>query len=137
MNENETTSAAPAKSPEDAETAILPAAEAVRTRHYGMVALIFLTFFVISLLTNVIGPLVPDIIRSFSLSLTLVALLPFAFFIAYGVMSIPAGMLLEKLREKPVMVGAFCVAFAGAMIFSLFTGYLTAIMTSTSAAKTQ
>ena len=128
MNENETTSAAPAKSPEDAETAILPAAEAVRTRHYGMVALIFLTFFVISLLTNVIGPLVPDIIRSFSLSLTLVALLPFAFFIAYGVMSIPAGMLLEKLREKPVMVGAFCVAFAGAMIFSLFTGYLTAIV---------
>jgi predicted NBD/HSP70 family sugar kinase len=38
-----------------------------------MVGLIFLTFFVISLLTNVIGPLVPDIIKSFELSLTLVA----------------------------------------------------------------
>jgi fucose permease len=93
-----------------------------------MVALIFLTFFVISLLTNIIGPLVPDIIKSFELSLTLVALLPFAFFIAYGFMSIPAGMLLEKTREKPVMIAAFVLAFTGAMLFSLFPRYATAIL---------
>jgi fucose permease len=93
-----------------------------------MVALIFLTFFVISLLTNIIGPLVPDIIKSFELSLTLVALLPFAFFIAYGFMSIPAGMLLEKTREKPVMIAAFGLAFIGAMLFSLFPRYATAIL---------
>jgi fucose permease len=77
----------------------VPAAPPSR-RSAGMVALVLLTFFVISLLTNIIGPLVPDIIKSFDLSLTLVALLPFAFFIAYGVMSIPAGMLLERTREK-------------------------------------
>jgi len=93
-----------------------------------MVALIFLTFFVISLLTNIIGPLVPDIIKSFELSLTLVALLPFAFFIAYGFMSIPAGMLLERYREKPVMIAAFVLAFTGAMFFSLFPRYPTAIL---------
>ena len=104
------------------------AAPAKAARHYGMVALIFLTFFVISLLTNIIGPLVPDIIRSFKLSLTLVALLPFAFFIAYGVMSIPSGMLLERTREKPVMVGAFAVAFVGALLFSTLPRYPTAII---------
>jgi fucose permease len=93
-----------------------------------MVALIFLTFFVISLLTNIIGPLVPDIIKSFKLSLTLVALLPFAFFIAYGFMSIPAGMLLEKYREKPIMIAAFVLAFGGAMLFSLSPRYSTAIL---------
>jgi MFS transporter, FHS family, L-fucose permease len=93
-----------------------------------MVGLILLTFFVISLLTNIIGPLVPDIIRSFDLSLTLVALLPFSFFIAYGVMSIPAGMLLEKHREKPVMVAAFGLAFVGALLFSLVPRYPTAIL---------
>jgi FHS family L-fucose permease-like MFS transporter len=98
------------------------------SRHYGMVALIFLTFFVISLLTNIIGPLVPDIIKSFELNLTLVALLPFAFFIAYGFMSIPAGMLLERFREKPVMLAAFSLAFAGALLFSLFPRYATAIL---------
>lgn len=105
-----------------------PASAAPPARRYGMVALIFLTFFVISLLTNIIGPLVPDIIKSFELSLTLVALLPFAFFIAYGFMSIPAGMLLEKTREKPVMIAAFALAFAGAMLFSLFPRYATAIL---------
>ena len=97
-------------------------------RSPGMVALVMLTFFVISLLTNIIGPLVPDIIRSFDLSLTLVALLPFAFFIAYGVMSIPAGMLLERTREKPVMIGAFLLAFAGAMLFASIPRYPTAIV---------
>lgn len=93
-----------------------------------MVGLVLLTFFVISLLTNIIGPLVPDIIRSFDLSLTLVALLPFSFFIAYGVMSIPAGMLLEKHREKPVMAAAFGLAFVGALLFSLVPRYPTAIL---------
>jgi FHS family L-fucose permease-like MFS transporter len=73
-------------------------------RNYFIVGLILLTFFVISFLTNIIGPLVPDIIKSFSLSLTTVALLPFAFFIAYGVMSIPSGLWVEKYGEKKVLV---------------------------------
>ncbi len=97
-------------------------------RNYFIVFLILLIFFVISFLTNIIGPLVPDIIRSFNLSLTLVALLPFAFFIAYGVMSIPSGMLVERLKEKPVMVAAFGVAFLGALLFSLVPVYRVAIL---------
>jgi fucose permease len=97
-------------------------------RSLGLVALVMLIFFVISLLTNIVGPLVPDIIKSFNLSLTLVALLPFAFFIAYGFMSIPSGMLLERYREKPVMIGAFVLAFAGALLFASMPRYPTAIV---------
>jgi MFS transporter, FHS family, L-fucose permease len=97
-------------------------------RNYYIVALIMLTFFVISFVTNVIGPLVPDIISGFNLSLTLVALLPFAFFIAYGVMSIPSGMLIEKYREKKMMVVAFIIAFVGSLILALFPNYLTAVL---------
>jgi FHS family L-fucose permease-like MFS transporter len=97
-------------------------------RSPGLVGLVLLTFFVISLLTNIIGPLVPDIIKSFDLSLTLVALLPFAFFIAYGFMSIPAGLLVERYREKPVMVGAFGLALAGALLFAALPRYPTAIL---------
>ncbi len=55
------------------------------------------------------------------------AVLPFAFFIAYGVMSIPAGLLIEKFQEKPVMVAAFVVAFVGSSTLALFPNYLTAI----------
>jgi fucose permease len=91
------------------------------------VGLVFLTFFVISFLTNIIGPLVPEIIDDFNLSLTLVAVLPFAFFIAYGVMSIPAGLLIERFQEKPVMVAAFAIAFVGSSILALFPNYVTAV----------
>jgi fucose permease len=96
-------------------------------RSYYAVGLVFLTFFVISFLTNIIGPLVPEIIDDFNLSLTLVAVLPFAFFIAYGVMSIPAGLLIEKFQEKPVMVAAFATAFVGSSLLALFPSYLTAL----------
>jgi fucose permease len=92
-----------------------------------VVGLIFLTFFVISFLTNIIGPLIPEIIDDFDLSLTLVAVLPFAFFIAYGVTSIPAGLLIERFQEKPVMVAAFAIAFVGSSMLALFPNYLTAL----------
>jgi fucose permease len=87
-------------------------------RNYFIVGLILLIFFVISFLTNILGPLIPDIINSFSLSLTLAGFLPFSFFIAYGVMSIPAGMLIERYREKPVLLAAFIIAFAGSFFFA-------------------
>lgn len=92
------------------------------------VGLILLTFFVISFLTNITGPLIPDIIKGFDLSLTLVALLPFAFFIAYGVMSIPSGMLLEKYNEKKMMTVAFLVAFLGSLLLALSPNYLNAVL---------
>jgi len=87
-------------------------------RNYFIVGLILLIFFVISFLTNILGPLIPDIINSFSLSLTLAGFLPFSFFIAYGVMSIPAGMLIERYREKPVLLAGFIIAFAGSFFFA-------------------
>jgi fucose permease len=91
--------------------------------NYYIVGLIFLTFFVISIITNILGALNPDVINSFKLSLTFSAFLPFAFFIAYGVMSIPAGILVEKYKEKRIMISAFIVAFLGALLFSLFPYY--------------
>jgi fucose permease len=92
-------------------------------RNYFMVVLIFIVFFVISLITNILGPLIPDIIKSFKLNLTLVSFLPFSFFIAYGVMSIPAGMLVEKYHEKIVMLWAFIIELVGAFLFALFPSY--------------
>ncbi len=92
-------------------------------KNYFIVVLIFLVFFVISFLTNILGPIIPDIIKSFNLSLTLAAFLPFFFFIAYGVMSIPAGMLVERFGEKPVMVSSFLLAFFGAFLFAIFPRY--------------
>ncbi|MDX1641290.1 MAG: sugar MFS transporter [Balneolaceae bacterium] len=97
-------------------------------RNYFLVVLIMVIFFVISFLTNIIGPLIPEIIDDFNLSLTMVALLPFAFFIAYGVMSIPSGLLIERFSDKKVIVAAFLVSFIGALVFAIFPNYLVAII---------
>ncbi len=93
-------------------------------RNFYFVLLFLLVFFVISFLTNILGPLVPDIIESFDLSLTLVAFLPFAFFIAYGIMSIPSGILVEKIGAKQVMVLAFLISCVGALFFAWKPSYV-------------
>jgi len=93
-----------------------------------MIVLVFLTFFVMSLLTNILGPILPDIITSFHVSLTAAGFLAFAFFIAYGVMSIPAGFLMERFHEKPVMVWSFVVSTLGALAFALVPNYSVAFV---------
>ena len=97
-------------------------------RNYYIVTLIMLTFFVISFLTNIIGPLSPEFIKDFKLSDLLAGVLPFAFFIAYGVMSIPSSMLVQKYNEKVIMVAAFVVAFLGSLLLAIEPNYLTAIL---------
>ena len=64
-------------------------------------------FFLISFITNIIGPLIPDIIQSFNLSLTAAGILPFSFFIAYGLFSLPSGYLIEFYGEKKI-IGYIC-----------------------------
>jgi fucose permease len=91
-----------------------------------VVVLIFLIFFVISLLTNVSGPLLPDIIGSFQLSLALAGFLPSSFFLAY-LLSIPAGLLIERYEEKPVIIASFVLAFLGSGLFVLKPAYAVAL----------
>jgi fucose permease len=88
---------------------------------------VFFVFFVISFLTNILGPLVPDIITGFHVSLTMASVLPFAFFIAYGVFSIPAGFAVQVWGEKKLMVASFVAATLGATSFAAFPGYSVAV----------
>jgi FHS family L-fucose permease-like MFS transporter len=97
-------------------------------RNRYMVGIVFLTFFVMSLLTNILGPIVPDIISSFNVSLAAAALLPFSFFIAYGVMSIPAGFLVERFGERPVMLVAFFAGTVGSLSFAVHPSYGVAVI---------
>jgi fucose permease len=93
-----------------------------------IVALIFLIFSVISFLTNILGPLVPDIIDSFDLSIGIAGFLPFSFFVAYGIMSIPSGILMERYSEKAVLIGGFVLAFVAALVFAIFTTFQIALL---------
>ena len=86
-------------------------------KNYILVALILLAFFVISFLTNILGALNPSVSSTYGLSETMAGFLPFSFFIAYGVMSIPAGFMTEKYGEKKMMLFGFLLAFAASLLF--------------------
>jgi len=101
-------------------------------RNYILVVLILIAFFVISFLTNILGAINPSVSSSYDLSDTMAGFLPFSFFIAYGVMSIPAGFMTEKYGEKKMMLIGFFLSFVasslfvgipsfGVFLFSLFT----------------
>jgi len=92
-------------------------------RNYFIVLLIFFIFAVISFLTNILNPLIPDVKTSFNLTNTMAGFLPFAFFIAYGVMSIPAGMMVERYKEKTMMIIPFLLAGIAALFFVFFPGF--------------
>lgn len=92
-------------------------------RSPAVVLFILVIWFAISFVTNIIGPLMPVIIDDFGLTLTLAALLPFSFFLAYGIASIPSGVMVESIGMKGSMLIAFAVVLCGTALFSLFPVY--------------
>ncbi|NPA36766.1 MAG: sugar MFS transporter [Chlorobi bacterium] len=89
-------------------------------RNYTIVVLIFITFFVISFLTNILGALNPDVSKSYTLSETMAGILPFAFFIPYALLAVPSGILMEKWGGKKMMIFSFILAAVATLIFVLF-----------------
>ena len=82
-----------------------------------------IVFFVISFITNILNSIIVDVKDSFDLSLTLTGLLPFTFFIAYGIMSIPAGFLSEKYSERTLLSISFLVMALASLGFALLPQY--------------
>ncbi len=93
-------------------------------KYYHIVLLVMVVFFAISFITNILNSIIVDVKESFNLSLALTGLLPFSFFIAYGVMSIPAGFLSEKYSDRTLLSVSFLTMTAVSIVFTLFPGYL-------------
>lgn len=93
-------------------------------KNLGMLALIMAFWFTISFITNILGPLIPDIIHNFNLSdLAMAGFLPTSFFIAYAIMSIPAGLMIDRFGEKPVLFLGFLMPFIGTTLFACMHTY--------------
>lgn len=87
------------------------------------VGLIMLIFVVISFVTNILDPMGTDVQASFRLTEAQVGYLASALFIAYAVMSIPAGVLVERFSAKSVLLVAFLLSAAGSLAFALRPSY--------------
>ena len=93
-----------------------------------LVTFVMVVFFVISFITNIIGPLIPQFIKTYNLSLVLASFLPLSFFFSYGVFSIPAGIYLERYGGKIIMIFAFLISSVGAGLIIAFPGYISFII---------
>jgi FHS family L-fucose permease-like MFS transporter len=92
-----------------------------------IIGYILCLWFVISFVTNIIGPLMPTIIADFRLSLALAGVLPFSFFLAYGVISIPAGILVERYGARTMLLSAFGLNLSGALAIAAMPSYAVVI----------
>jgi FHS family L-fucose permease-like MFS transporter len=94
------------------------------TRRVLIIGYILVVWFVISFVTNLIGPLMPTMIGDFHLSLALAGFLPFSFFLAYGLISIPAGALVETRGPRVTLLVAFALNLSGSLAIALLPSYL-------------
>jgi fucose permease len=99
----------------------------IMQRNKFLVGMILVIWFVISFVTNILGPLMPIIVQTYKLSLTMAAFLPFSFFLAYGITSIPAGVLIESIGEKKSMLIAFSLNLIGSLSFAINPTYTIAL----------
>jgi FHS family L-fucose permease-like MFS transporter len=82
----------------------------------GAYAIVTCLFFAWGFITSLIDPLVAAVKGIFSLSDVEAQLSASAFFIAYGVMSLPAAVLLARLKAVPTVLIALLMMVAGCML---------------------
>ena len=87
-------------------------------QHYtpALVSLAVL-YFMIGFITCLNDTLVPFFKQGFTLTYAQSSLVQFYFFLTYGVMSVPAGKIVERVGYKKGMVAGFSVAAFGALLF--------------------
>ena len=101
--------------------------------HRALVALVVALFFIWGFATVLVDTLVPKLKASFSLTYAEVMLTQFSFFLAYLVVSLPAGVLIARIGYiygiivGLVLMAIGCVLFAPAAALGVYPGFLLAL----------
>jgi FHS family L-fucose permease-like MFS transporter len=99
----------------------------------GIVALVTALFFVWGFATVLVDTLIPRLKALFDLTFTEVMLTQFSFFIAYFIVSVPAGQLIARIGYMRGIVAGLVIMAAGGLLFApaaelgLYTGFLVAL----------
>ena len=101
--------------------------------HRGMVALVVFLFFIWGFSTVLVDTVIPKLKALFQLSFAEVMLTQFSFFIAYFLVSVPAGQLIGRIGYIRGIVVGLCVMATGGLMFApaaalgLYPGFLAAL----------
>lgn len=83
-----------------------------------------LMYIAFGLVTAVIGVIIDKFQSEFHLSLKIAALLPFAFYLAYGFFSIPFGLAMDRLGARFVLLLGMVLMTLGSFLFYLSNNYV-------------
>lgn len=88
-----------------------------------LLLLVCINYFSFSLMTNIIGALIPYWKDSFQLSATAITLLGSMFYLAYGLTSLPQGVLIDKIGNKKTFLFGVLLILLGSAVFVLNPNY--------------
>ena len=89
----------------------------VKANYTSALVSLAILYFMMGFITCLNDTLVPYFKEGFTLTYTQSSLVQFYFFLTYGVMSIPAGRIVERVGYKKGMVLGFSIAALGATLF--------------------
>ncbi len=96
-------------------------------KHIYLLLVTVLMYISFGLLTSVIGVIIDKFQVQYDVSLAVAALLPFAFFLAYGLTSIPFGIAMDKYGAKSVLLLGMVLMTVGSFLFYLSNHYMVVI----------
>jgi len=97
-------------------------------RHRLLFFITVLLYISFGLLTSVIGVIIDRFQAEYNVSLTIAALLPFAFYLSYGLVSIPFGMAMDKYGSKSILLPGTVLMAIGSFLCFLTNNYIIIIM---------
>ena len=103
---------------------VLDPTEGRKTRRSRLLWIFFGAYFTFGIVLNVVGVIIPIIIQEYRLSLFSGGLLAFAFYIAFGLFSIPAGILADQIGAKPVVCAGLLLMCLGCAAIPLASGFV-------------
>lgn len=88
-----------------------------------LLVLVCINYFIFALVTDVIGVLVPYWKDSFNMSATAITFLGSMFYLAYGLTSLPQGVIIDKIGNKKTFLFGIFLILLGSAVFALNPNY--------------
>ncbi len=85
----------------------------VPAAHNRLLWIFFASYFTFGIVLNVVGVIIPVLIKQYHLSLFVGGLLAFSFYIAFGICSVPAGLVADRVGPRVVVITGLFLMAAG------------------------
>lgn len=97
-------------------------------RHRYLLVVTIMMYVAFGLLTSVIGVIIDKFQTEYGLPLRVAALLPFAFYLSYGLFSIPFGIAMDRIGARAVLLTGMALMTVGSFLFYVSDNYVIVIL---------